>query len=118
MKPEIARLPNSLGRCYNIALLAGSRLRHVLLVLLILSAASCPGVAGIKSITTSPGLGPPQRLFVLSIGINHYPPTGRFPDLLLAEADAKSVSEAFADNKQLAIPQVIVRQLLGAQRSE
>jgi uncharacterized caspase-like protein len=57
----------------------------------------------------------PQRLFVLSIGINRYPASGRFHSLQLAEADASSVSKAFSNNKQLAIPEVIVRQLLGDQ---
>jgi uncharacterized caspase-like protein len=67
------------------------------------------------NLTVKPSAGAPQHLFVLSIGINHYPANGRFSNLSLAEADAISVSKAFSNNKQLAIPQVIVRQLLGDQ---
>jgi len=55
----------------------------------------------------------PGRLFVLAIGINHYPQGGMVNNLLYAEGDATAIAAVFA--KQTAFTQVIAKPLLGSE---
>jgi len=67
-------------------------IHSVALVMLLISADVPAGIMMIEPAR----LGPPQRLFVLSIGINKYPPQGTVPSIAFAENDARSVAEAFS----------------------
>jgi uncharacterized caspase-like protein len=57
----------------------------------------------------------PGRLFVLAIGINHYPEGGMISNQAYAEGDATAIAAVFAKQSQGAFTQVIAKLLRGSE---